>query len=167
MLDQNEGDDAERSVAWPELHYNDWRETLEALHLWTQVVGKVRVAQAPWLNHGWHSALYVTCRGLTTSPIPYGQRAFQIDFDFVDQHLKIATAGGEERALPLRARSVADFHDEVLQSLEALGLSISIHGTPNEIPNAIPFREDRETRPYDGQAARRFWRPPPRAPGST
>ena len=156
MLDRNQGEGP--PPAWPELHYNDWRETLEALHLWTQIVGKVRVAQAPWLNHSWQSALYVTCRGLTTSPMPYGQRSFSIDFDFADQRLVIATADGEERALPLKACSVAEFHDALFQALEALGLSIEIHGSPSELPEAIPFVEDREMRPYDGAAAQRFFR---------
>lgn len=146
------------TTAWPELHYYAWRETLDALHRWTQVVGKVRLAQTPWLNHGWHSALYVTTRGLTTSPIPHGQRSFSIDFDFVDHRLRIESADGVARALPLTERSVADFHDEVLDALAAMDLPVQIHGAPNEMPDATPFEEDREARPYDGAAVNRFWR---------
>lgn len=146
------------SDAWPALPYHAWRDTLDALHLQTQIVGKIRLAQTPWLNHGWHTALYVTCRGLTTSPIPHGQRTFQIDFDFVDHRLRIASGDGEERSFPLVARSVADFHGELFDALAYLDLPVRINGRPNEIPDAIPFREDRTPRPYDGAAVTRFWR---------
>ena len=112
--------------AWPALSYEDGRDTLETLHLWIQIVGKVRLAQSPWLNHSWHATLYVTDRGLTTSPIPHGQRSFQIDFDFVD-------------------------HD-------GLGLPADIHGTPNELPEPIPFADDDTHASYDPDYASRFWR---------
>lgn len=149
----------ERSPAtWPELDYQSWQGTREALHLWTQVVGKVRVALTPWLNHGWHSPLYVSCRGLTTSPIPYGRRSFQIDFDFLDHVLRIGDDDGAERELPLGPGSVSEFHSSVLDTLAALGLPVWIHRTPNEIPDAIAFPDDRRVRPYDAEAATRFWR---------
>jgi hypothetical protein len=146
------------SAAWPALGYHDWRDTLDAVHLWTQVVGKVRVALTPWLNHGWHSTLYVSCRGLTTSPMWHGRRGFQIDFDFLDHVLRIEDDDGMERTLPLARGSVSEFHAGVLDTLASMGLPVRIHGTPNEIPDPIPFRDDRRVRPYDAEAAARFWR---------
>jgi hypothetical protein len=149
----------ERSAApWPELDYRSWQDTLDALHLWTQVVGKVRVALTPWVNHGWHSTLYVSCRGLTTSPIPYGRRSFQIDLDFLDHVLRIGDDDGAERELPLSPGSVSELHASVLDTLASMGLPVVIHGTPNEIPDATPFRDDHRVRPYDAEAATRFWR---------
>jgi hypothetical protein len=146
------------SATWPELDHRSWQDTREALHLWTQVVGKVRVALTPWLNHGWQSTLYVSCRGLTTSPIPYGRRSFQVDFDFLDHVLRIADDDGAERELPLAPGSVSDFHANVLDTLAAMGLPVWIHETPNEIPDAIPFPDDHRPRPYDAEAVTRFWR---------
>ena len=143
--------------AWPELPYHAWKDTRDALHLFTQIVGKIRLAQTPWLNHGWHCALYVTCRGLTTSPIPHGQRNFQIDFDFIDHRVRIESGDGEHRIVPLVARSVADFRAELLDALANMELPVRIHGRPNEIPGAIPFREDLKRRPYDAAAVARFW----------
>jgi hypothetical protein len=144
--------------AWPALGYLDWKDTLDALRLWAQIVGKVRVALTPWLNHGWSSTLYVSCRGLTTSPIPHGRRFFQIDFDFLDHVLRIADDDGAERRLPLAPGTVSGFHAGVLDTLAGMGLPVRIHGTPNEIPAAIAFHEDREPRPYDAEAVTRFWR---------
>jgi len=146
----------EASTAWPALPYADWKDTCTALHLRAQIVGKVRVAQTPWLNHGWHSTLYVTTRGLTTSPIPHGQRSFQIDFDLVDHCLIIESDDGAERMLPLTAQSMADFHAGIIEALNELGLPVRIHARPNEIPDAVPFREDRADRPYDHHAVERF-----------
>lgn len=146
------------SDAWPELRYHDWKDTLDALHRWTQIVGKVRLAQTPWLNHGWHTTLYPTCRGLTTSPIPYEESAFSMDFDFIDHHLRIRHDRGTERELALAARSVADFQQEVLETLANMGMVVHIHGIPNELPDAIPFAEDRRSRPYDASAVNRFFR---------
>jgi hypothetical protein len=146
------------TAAWPELHYLDWKETLDGLHRWAQIVGKVRLAQTPWLNHAWHTALYVTTRGLTTSPIPHGGRSFSIDFDFIHHRLLIERDDGAERRLLLTSRSVADFEAELLDTLARMDLPVHIHGTPNEIPDAIPFAEDTEARPYDGEAVNRFWR---------
>lgn len=149
--------DASRPVPWPPLPLEAWQDTCTTLHLWTQVVGKIRVAQTPWINHQWHVALYVSARGLTTSPIPYADGAFEIDFDFIDSTLVIRTSDGAGQRVPLVARSVADFHAAVLAALAGLDIHVQIHGTPNEIPGAIPFREDRARRTYDPDDARRFW----------
>src|SRR6059036_3129122 len=101
------------STAWPELALADWAETRDTLHLWTQIVGKVRLVQTPWINHAWHCTLYVTSRGLTTSPIPYGERVFQIDFDFIADQLVVTTAEGERKTIGLEPRSVATFYREL------------------------------------------------------
>jgi hypothetical protein len=148
----------EREPAWPELPYPAWRETCETLQLWTQVVGKIRLAQTPWLNHSWHVTLYVTARGLTTSPIPYGTRTFQIDFDFLDQKLRIDTSDGPRWEMPLQAQSVADFHAAVMAALDRLQLHVEIDEKPNEIQEAIPFSRDRVHATYDPEAAWHFWR---------
>jgi hypothetical protein len=143
---------------WPALPYPAWQASCATLQLWTQIVGKVRLAQTPWLNHSWHVNLYVTPRGLTTAEIPYGAAAFQIDFDFLDHALLISTSDGGGRRLPLAARPVADFHDQLMAALAELGIRVRIHGRPNELPDPIPFREDREHAAYDADAAQRFWR---------
>jgi hypothetical protein len=143
---------------WPALPYDAWKDTCATLHLWTQIVGKVRLALTPWVNHSWHATLYATSRGLTTSPIPHDGRVFQIDFDFIDQVLQIRTSDGAERRLSLVPRSVADFHDALLEALAELDIAVPIHGSPNEVPDAIPFREDREHAAYDAEYAHRFWR---------
>lgn len=144
--------------AWPALPYSAWRETYATLHLWTQIVGKIRLSQTPWLNHSWHVALYVTVRGLTTSPIPYGERAFQIDFDFLDHMLCIETSDGARRRMQLRAQSVADFYVEIMATLAYLGIAVRIHERPNELPDAIRFSEDWVHAAYDPDYAQRFWR---------
>ncbi len=144
--------------AWPSLSYPDWRDTYATLHLWTQVVGKIRLVQSPWVNHSWHVTLYVTPRGLTTSPIPYGTRSFSIDFDFIDHRLVVETADGALRTLPLRPRPVADFYAAVMAALDDLEMPVRIHTTPNEIPDAVPFEADRQHAAYDAAAVTRFWR---------
>ena len=143
---------------WPALPYGDWKDSCTTLHLWTQIVGKIRLAQTPWTNHSWHVTLYVTPRGLTTSAIPYDGRAFQIDFDFIDHALLIQTSDGEERRLPLEPRPVAEFHDALMAALAELHILVRIHGSPNEVANPIPFREDRLHAAYDPEYAQRFWR---------
>jgi Family of unknown function (DUF5996) len=143
---------------WPELRLDDWQETCATLHLWTQVVGKIRLALTPWLNHSWHVVLYVTTRGLTTSPIPHGERSFSIDFDFIDHRLVIATDDGRVRQVDLKPRSVADFHAAVMAMLDDLALAVRINPLPNEIPGAVPFGEDEVHAAYDGEFAHRFWR---------
>jgi hypothetical protein len=143
---------------WPALPYEAWKDTCATLHLWTQIVGKIRLAGTPWVNHSWHVTLYVTARGLTTSPIPYERRAFQIDFDFIDHTLLIQTSDGATRRLPLAPQAVADFHDRLLAALAEADIRVRIHGRPNEVANPIPFREDREHAAYDPEYAQRFWR---------
>ena len=146
------------SDAWPSLPWTDWRDTCATLHLWTQVVGKVRMAHAPAVNHWWHVPLYVTARGLTTSPIPYGTRLFEIAFDFVDHRLTIETSDPKRDSFALGPVAVADFHAELMGRLKALGLETRIWTTPVELPDPIPFEQDREHCAYDRDAAERFWR---------
>jgi hypothetical protein len=143
---------------WPDLPYTAWRETCATLQLWTQVIGKVRLARTPWLNHSWHVTLYVTSRGLTTSPIPHGTRAFEIEFDFLQHVLVISVSDGSQRRIELRPRAVMDFYSDVLTALEDLGVPVSINELPCEIANAIPFSQDRIHASYDAQYAQRFWR---------
>jgi Family of unknown function (DUF5996) len=143
---------------WPDLPFSEWADTCATLHLWTQVVGKIRLAHAPMVNHWWQVVLYVTCRGLTTSPIPYGGKSFQIDFDFVDHTLKLQTSKGEIETVALGPRTVADFYTEVMGRLSGLGLETRIWTMPVEIPDAIPFEHDRTHASYDPDYVRRFWR---------
>lgn len=143
---------------WPEIPLANWIDTCTTLHLWTQVVGKIRLARAPMVNHWWQVALYVTCRGLTTSPIPYGARTFQIDFDFIDHTLKLQTSNGEREAFPLAPRTVADFYAEVMGRLAKLGLATRIWTTPVEISDVIPFEHDRTHAAYEPEYVTRFWR---------
>ena len=142
---------------WPKLPLEEWQDTYATLHMWTQIVGKIRLARMPWINHSWHVALYVTARGLTTSPIPYGKRSFQIDFDFIDPALQVRTADGGRRSFPLEAFPVAEFHRRLFAALAELDLDVKIHGAPNEVPEPIPFAEDREHTSYDAEYARRWW----------
>jgi hypothetical protein len=127
------------------------------LQLYTQIVGKVRVACTPWLNHSWHVVLQLTARGLTTSPVPFGHRVFQIDFDFIDHVLVIQVSDGRQMRLALSPQPVADFYNAVLGALTELGLSIQIHPAPNEIAEAVPFSKDRVHRSYDPEYSQRFW----------
>jgi Family of unknown function (DUF5996) len=144
--------------SWPPLGFDAWRDTCATLHLWTQIVGKVRLVQTPWTNHSWHVPLYVTARGLTTSAIPHGARSFSIDFDFVDHALRVETSDGGAKTMPLRPRSVADFYGDVMATLADLGVPVRIRTMPNEIPDAVPFDQDHAHAAYDAQAATRFWR---------
>jgi len=145
------------SGAWPALPYEPWKDTLATLHLWTQIVGKVRLVRTPWINHQWHVPLYVTARGLGTSSIPAGERLFEIDFDFHRHTLDIVVSDGTSASLALRPRTVADFYGEFTDRLAGLGLETRIHTTPSEIADAIPFDEDTEHRSYDADAVRTFW----------
>jgi hypothetical protein len=147
-----------RTDVWPDLPVAAWQDTYATLHLWTQVVGKVRLAKAPAVNHWWQVPLYLTARGLTTSPVPDGPRTFQIDFDFFDHALKIETSDGRGRVLPLAPRPVADFYQDVIAALDALGVQVRIWTTPVEIADPIPFEQDRTHRSYDRQAAHTCWR---------
>ncbi len=143
---------------WPSLPLEAWRDTLATLHMWMQVVGKVRLAQVPLINHWWNVTLYVTSRGLTTGPMPYGPRSFQIDFDFLDHELRIQTSDGSTAAIALEPRSVADFYEAVMRELRALGVAVKIWPVPVEIESPIPFRKDRQHAAYDPEYARRLWR---------
>jgi hypothetical protein len=143
---------------WPELSYSDWRDTAETLQLWTQSVGKIRLSLTPWLNHGWQVPLYVTARGLGTSPIPIGDELLEIELDFISHRLALRTSRGDERALRLEPQTVADFHRRVLDLLRGLGISVSLNEMPNEVANPIRFSEDRVHASYDAAAAHRFWR---------
>lgn len=143
---------------WPSLPLEAWEDTYATLHMWTQIVGKIRLVQAPWVNHSWHVTLYVTARGLTTSPIPHGERTFQIDFDFIDHRLLIKTNDGAIKTMALQPRTVADFYQDLMSNLWQLGLEVKIHTMPNEIISAIPFDKDHIHASYDAEYANRFWR---------
>jgi hypothetical protein len=144
-------------VPWPELPTAAWRETYETLHLWTQIIGKIRLAREPWLNHSWHVVLYVSARGLTTSPIPDGVRTFQIDLDFIDHALRISTSDGARRQFSLAGHSVASFYAAIMAELAQLGIHVSIDEMPNELPEPIRFSQDRQHASYDPDAAWRFF----------
>ncbi|MCA1217060.1 DUF5996 family protein [Streptomyces sp. 8L] len=146
------------TAAWPQLRVADWTETRETLHMWTQIVGKVRLAHAPLLNHWWQVALYVSPRGLTTSAVPYGTGVFDIEFDFVDQALRLRASDGGDRRIALESMPVADFHSQVLRALRDLGVPTAIQDRPNEVEPAVPFPVDYEHHIYDPSAARLFWR---------
>jgi len=142
---------------WPAIALDDWKPTYDTLHRWLQIVGKIRLSLTPWVNHGWHTALYVTARGLTTSPIPWQGEAFQIDVDFIDHKVLVRASDGGVRALELRPRSVADFYGELFAALAELGIRPRIFARPNELPDDVPFAEDREHAAYDAGAAHRFF----------
>jgi hypothetical protein len=143
-------------MPWPELPTASWRETYSTLHLWTQIIGKIRLVRAPWLNHSWHVALYVTARGLTTSPIPDGTRSFQVDLDFIDHALRISTSDGATRQFALAGKSVASFYAAVMADLAALGIPTDIDEMPNELPDPVRFSQDKQHASYDPEAVRRF-----------
>ena len=141
---------------WPELPTAAWRETYATLHLWTQIIGKIRLVRSPWLNHSWHVALYVTARGLTTSPIPDGVRTFQIDLDLIDHVLRVSTSDGAQRQFALAGQSVASFYAAIMAALWETGIHIAIDEMPNELPEPIRFSEDKKHASYDPAAVRSF-----------
>jgi hypothetical protein len=143
---------------WPELIYANWRETAVTLQLWTQIVGKVRLALTPWLNHSWQVPLYVSARGLGTSPIPVGNEILEIEFDFIAHRLVARSSQGGEGAIPLEPQTVAEFYRRVTDLLKRIGIAVAISELPSEIPNPIPFPEDRLHAAYAPDAAQRFWR---------
>jgi len=143
---------------WPGLPLDAWRDTYATLHLWLQIVGKVRLAQSPWVNHSWHATLYVTPTGLTTSSIHYGTRTFQIGFNFLDHRLTVESSDGGRRALALEPMSVAAFYRCLMDAMGELDLRVKIHGRPSEIADGIPFNQDEIHRAYDAEYANRFWR---------
>ncbi|HEU4478279.1 MAG TPA: DUF5996 family protein, partial [Pyrinomonadaceae bacterium] len=144
--------------SWPELKYAEWKDTCATLHMWTQVVGKIRLKQTPLVNHWWNVPLYVSARGLTTSAMPYDDRIFEIEFDFIDHELLIKCSDGADRRLALRPQSVAAFYAEVMSALRELGLGLEIWSMPVEVPNPIRFEADFEHASYDAEYANRFWR---------
>jgi len=147
----------ERAESWPALPFEAWRDTYETLHMWTQIVGKVRMELSPFVNHWWHVTLYVTQRGLTTSPIPYQGRTFAVNFDFIDHNLYILTSDGTSKTLPLIPRSVAAFYQEFMACLHALGIEVTINTLPSEVRNPIRCDEDEVHASYDPIYAQRFW----------
>ncbi|HKP35338.1 MAG TPA: DUF5996 family protein [Pyrinomonadaceae bacterium] len=150
---------------WPELVLKDWQDSLATVHMWTQIVGKIRLEQTPLVNHWWNVPLYVSARGLTTSPMAYGERIFEIEFDFVDHKLHIECSDGAATTLDLRPQSVADSYTELMSALRALGIEIKIWTMPVEVPSpysavreAIPFEQDHTHKSYDADYVNRFWR---------
>lgn len=144
--------------SWPDLPFSEWKDTAATLHMWMQIVGKVRLGLTPWTNHSWHVTLYVTARGLTTSPIPHGLHTFEIIFDFIDHELRIEKNDGARRTIKLLPRSVADFYSAVMNALNELELPVQINTMPNEVADPIPFERDETHRSYDPAYANRFWR---------
>ena len=142
---------------WPDIAYADWRETAAAVQLWTQIVGKVRLALTPWVNHGWQVPLYVSARGLTTSPIPSGAGILEIEFDFIAHRLDARTSRGGQAGFPLEPQAVADFYHRVMGLLHGLGVQVAVNEMPNEVADPIRFSQDVTHRSYDAPAAHRFW----------
>src|SRR5688572_18604823 len=148
----------ERNHQWPSLPLEEWSDTCATLHMWTQIVGKIRMARSPWVNHSWGVTLYVTSRGLTTSPIPYEQHMFEIDFDFIGHELIMVASDGGTGRIPLQAQSVANFYRRLKAEMDRLGLSVEIDKMPNEIAEPIRFDLDETHAAYDADYANRFWR---------
>jgi len=143
---------------WPELPLSSWQDTCTTLHLWTQIVGKVRLAKTPWMNHSWHVALYVTPRGLTTSPISEGPRQFQVDFDFVHHKLVVTSSDARSGGFDLSPMTVADFYSSLRETLAGMDIEFDINEIPNEISDPLRFSEDTVHKAYDPDYANRFWR---------
>ena len=146
------------SDRWPDIPLDAWRDTSATLHRWLQIAGKIRLAQSPWVNHSWNATLYVTARGLSTSPIPHSSREFEIDFDFIDHRLNVTTTDGDRGGFSLQPHSVAVFYESLMDELRRLGLEVTIHGSPNEVADPIRFDEDLVHASYDAAASNRFWR---------
>ena len=143
---------------WPELPLEAWKDTYATLHMWTQIVGKVRLALSPHVNHWWEVPLYVSARGLTTSAIPHGGRVFEIEFDFLEHYVEIRTSEGITKRVTMYPRTVADFYREFMETLRAAGIEVKIWTTPVEVAEAIPFERDEVHAAYDPEYANRFWR---------
>jgi hypothetical protein len=149
---------ADRPDCWPSLPLDSWRDTCATLHMWTQIVGKIRMRLTPLVNHWWNVPLYVTARGLTTTLIPYGERAFELRFDFLAHQFILETSDGKSKMLPLAPRSVADFYRECMAMLHSAGIEVSIRKIPDEVPDPIPFDEDRVHASYNAERVEKFWR---------
>jgi hypothetical protein len=146
------------SSSWPPLPYHAWKDTYETLHMWTQIVGKIRLARMPWLNHCWQVTLYPTATGLSTARMPYGEDSLQIDFDFVAHELAVRTSRGDRRTIALGPMSVADFYRAMMQALVSLGMPVRIYRRPSEVESRVPFDHDTAHRSYDAGAVHRCWR---------
>lgn len=145
------------SSAWPALDYDSWKDTLKTVHMWTQIVGKIRLASMPWQNHSWHTSLYITARGLTTGSIPFENGIFEIEFDFEHHQLIISSSFEENRVMKLQPRTVADFYKELFSHLSGLGIEVDIYARPNEVEESIPFAENVQDKSYDAQKMTDFW----------
>ena len=148
----------DRPECWPALPLDSWKETYATLHMWSQIVGKVRLKLTPLMNHWWNAPLYVSARGLTTSRIPYGERSFEIWFDFIRHQLVLETSDGVVKTMPLAPRTVADFYRDFMGMLQSAGIRVKIWRMPVEIPDPIPFDEDRVHAAYDSDSVEKFWR---------
>jgi Family of unknown function (DUF5996) len=157
MVTENTSRTTEHAEKWPELPYADWKDTCETLHMWEQVIGKVRLTLSPYANQWWQVPYYVTARGLTTSAIPYAQGIFEIHFDFIDHQLLILTSENQTHSFALTARPVADFYHIVMDALHALGIEVQIHTRPNEVVDPIRFEDDYYHASYDPVYVNRFW----------
>jgi len=146
-----------KHAVWPELDFHAMLDTLETLHQWIQIVGKIRLKTMPWQNHSWHGTLYLTPKGFSTHGIPYRGRNFQFDFDFRSHQLSMHCSDAEEISIAFYSRTVADFHDELFRKLKEINLDVSIHPKPNEMEPAIPFRENTVNKTYEPEAAQRLW----------
>jgi hypothetical protein len=143
---------------WPELPLNEWMATYQTLQLWTQIVGKIRLTLSPKVNHWWSASLYVSPRGLTTSTVPYGSEAFEIEFDFIEHQLEIRSSTGQRQSIALQPETVAVFYEQVLTTLRGMGFDVAINTKPQELPDPIPFERDLQHASYDPEYAHRFWR---------
>lgn len=147
-----------RTTAWPRLRVDDWVDTRDTVHMWTQIIGKIRMVHTPMSNHWWNATLYVSPRGLTTSTIPHRDGAFDIEFDVLDHHLNIRTSDGTQRQVTMAPKSVAEFYAQTMAALGDLGIATHISAAPNEVDPAIPFAEDHQHATYDPHAVELFWR---------
>ena len=145
------------STPWPTLNYSDSQDTLATIHLWTQIVGKVRLRKMPWINHSWHVTFYVSPRGLSTGSVPYEQGAFQLEFDFVQHQLILTTSTERQEILPLANSTIADFYHSLLTTLKKAEVDVDIYARPNEVDPAVPFAEDHQRRSYDPDQAQTMW----------
>ena len=144
-------------TSWPNLIFEAYKDTIATVHLWTQIIGKIRLRKTPWINHSWHVTLYVSARGLTTGSIPYDEGVFQIDMDFIEHEVIIFSSNGEKEYLKLYPRSVADFYKELFAKLGSMGIQATIHDSPNEIDPAIPFHQDTIHQSYDAMQMQLIW----------
>ena len=143
--------------AWPELNYQMYKETASLVHLWTQIIGKIRLRKMPWLNHSWHVSLYVSPSGFTTGSVPDDQGLFEIEFDFINHLLHVRTSAANGAKIPLESQSIAKFYQKVFQELDQLGIAVDIHAAPNELDPAIPFNEDHRPQTYDPAQMKKLW----------